>query len=162
MGCIVLKEIFLVCSRWIQDSSLKQAKTIHSLVTCRVTLVTLDCVWIWELLGSYLICIIDCLESAPFIPDPFQFIVHESYFHMTLYGLDYRQHSKITNKENTQVCFTDKDNSVYCSKMIVMGAGCEEGKDCNFDFFSFSWQVVLVNQELVSRGLAEWLQPAEA
>jgi hypothetical protein len=81
---------------------------------------------------------------------------------MTLYGLDYRQHSKITNKENTQVCFTDKDNSVYCSKMIVMGAGCEEGKDCNFDFFSFSWQVVLVNQELVSRGLAEWLQPAEA
>jgi hypothetical protein len=48
--------------------------------------------------------------------------------------------------------------------MIVMGAGCEEEKDCNFClfiYFLFSWQVVLVNQELVSRGLAEWLQPAE-
>jgi hypothetical protein len=37
------------------------------------------------------------------------------------------------------VCFTDKDNSAYCpsqsSKMIVMGAGCEEEKDHNFEFF---------------------------
>jgi hypothetical protein len=61
---------FLVCSRWIQDSSLKQAKTVHSLVTCRVTLVTLYCVCIWELPGSYLICVIDCLDCAPLFPDP--------------------------------------------------------------------------------------------
>jgi len=79
----------LVCSRWIQDRSLKQAKTIRSLVTCRVTLVTLDCVFMWELPGLCLICIIDCLDCAPFFPDPFQFIVRESYFRLTLYGLDY-------------------------------------------------------------------------
>jgi hypothetical protein len=81
---------FLVCSSWIQDSSLKHVKTIHSLFTCRVTLVTLDCVCIWELPGSDLICIIDCLDRALSPPsDPFQFITHESYFHLTLYGLDY-------------------------------------------------------------------------
>jgi hypothetical protein len=88
-GLHCFKGNFLVCFGWIQDSSLKQSKTIHILVTCRVKLVTLDCVRIWELPGSYLICIIDCLDCAPFFPDPFQFIIHDSYFHLTLYGLDY-------------------------------------------------------------------------
>jgi hypothetical protein len=88
-GLHCFKGNFLVCSRRIQDSSLKPAKSIHSLVTCRVTLVTLDCVCIWELPGSYLISVIDCLDCAPFFPDPFQFSIHKSYFHLTLYGRDY-------------------------------------------------------------------------
>ena len=75
-GLHCFKGNFLVCSRWIQDSSLKQAKTIHSLVACRVTLVTLDCICIWELPGSYLICIIDCLDCAPFFSRSFP--IHHS------------------------------------------------------------------------------------